>query len=287
MIIFFSSDSHFELFFKTLKNNNIKVDYLFTESPKPTGRNLFVKKNPAHQFAYENNLRVYSADIIDNTFIKKIKSLKPDIGILFAYGKLLPRKFLEAFELGIINLHPSLLPKYRGPSPIQTAILKSENSTGYSFIKLVPKMDAGPILYQEKISILPDDTYLSLMEKIISAAAAKLPLILKEYMSDKIIPTPQIDSNATYCNKISKQDGYISDKDTAESAYNKYRAFINWPKARIISTPVHIIIKKASMEMGKLKLETVQIPGKRPVDINSFKNGYPDLLTKLPDFVTI
>jgi len=285
MILFFSSDIYFKLFYENLKKSGVSIDFLITESPKPKGRNRKITKNPAHQFASSRKIPVLSPDKITDGFINKIKDMKPEIAVLYAYGKILPKKFLEIFKLGIINIHPSLLPKYRGPSPIQSAILDNSNSIGYSIIKLSNKMDAGDIIYKKEFQLHRDNTFSDIKETLSNDASIKLPEILKKYMSGKLLLTKQEDREATYCELIKKSDGNITASDNAISAYNKYRAFIEWPGTKITTTNPNLIIKKAKLLSGKLKLLEVQLPGKNSIDAKSFKNRYSKLLTELPDFV--
>lgn len=286
MIIFFSSDPCFKDLYEQLSKAGYSIELLITEPPKPKGRNLKITKNPAHLFAHKKGIKIFSPKKIDDRVISEFKKRKLKLGILYAYGKILPQKLLDLFEYGIINLHPSLLPQYRGPSPIQTAILNNDSETGYSFIKLSSKMDAGKIIFQDKIKIEPNDNFISLKNKIIFQASRKLPKVIDKYLSGEIIPKKQ-EGKVSYCKKINKEDGYITKKDTAISAYNKYRAFINWPGARIITKQTPIIIKEAKLVNKKLKLIKIQIPGKKVISFESFKNGYPKLLTELPDFVNI
>lgn len=287
MIVFFSSDIYFELFFEKLKKSGVTIDLLITESPKPKGRNRRITKNFAHEFASSHNICVLSPDKITGRFIAKLKDMKPAIAVLYAYGKILPKNLLEIFRFGVVNIHPSLLPKYRGPSPIQSAILNNSDLLGYSMIILSNRMDAGDIIYQKKFKPHRDNTFSDIKKMLLVDASNKLPEILKKHLSGKLLLKKQKDQDATYCKLIQKSNGSISSSDNAISAYNKYRAFIEWPGTKIITTNPHIIIKKAKFISGKLKLLEVQLPGKNPIDAKSFKNGYPKLLTELPDFVTI
>lgn len=286
MIILFSSDPHLKTIYDNLNEAGFNISALVTQPPKPKGRKLEIIKNTAHLFAQKKNLKVLSPNSIDEKFTTELAKLNPKIGVLYAYGKMLPAKVLDIFNYGVINLHPSLLPKYRGPSPIQTAILNGDSETGYSVIRLSSKMDAGEILFQEKINIKPDDTFTTLKDKIIVKASQKLPKVLEKYLEKQIIPKKQT-GVATYCRIIKKGDGDITSRDTANSAYNKYRAFTEWPGTRIITSQTPITIKKAEYNHGKIKLIKVQIPGKKVIDFDAFKNGYPKLLTELPNFVII
>jgi len=127
-----------------------------------------------------------TAKKFDKKFLDKTKKLKPDVGVLASFGKILPKEILEIPKHGVLNIHPSLLPKYRGPTPVPTAILNGEQETGVTIIKMDEKVDHGPILSQFKMDIRPDDTAESLLERLFTAGAKVLTTILPVYLEGKI-----------------------------------------------------------------------------------------------------
>jgi len=290
-MVIFSSSENFEPLHETLASSGLKIDLLITECPKPAGRGLKVCQNPAHHFAEKKSIKIFCPEKLDQEFALKLEELikqnKIKLGLISAYGKIIPQNIIDLFPRGIINIHPSLLPKYRGCSPITAAILNGESETGYSFLLTNKSCDCGPILANGKIKISPDDTHTTLKTKIFKAAHAKLPEIINKYLKDEIRPTTQSNKNSSYTPKIKKSDGLISENGTAEIADRKIRAFNEWPRAFIKTDDKRIIIHKAKARNGFLSLEEVQVEGKNKINFSDFKRGYAYLLTKLPKFVKI
>lgn len=163
--------------------------------------------------------------------MKRLKNLKSDLAIIAAYGKILPKEILEIPKHGFINIHGSILPKYRGPSPIQAAILGGDEKTGITIMKLDEKMDHGPILGKSDIRISESETYESLSKKLAELGAELLIKIIPDYISGKIKPSEQDHIKATYTKIIKKEDGKIDWKKSAESIERMVRAYYPWPGA--------------------------------------------------------
>jgi len=207
----------------------------------------------------------------DGKFISQLKSLNPDIFVVSAYGQILPKSLLEVPTLGTINIHPSLLPKYRGASPIQNAILNGDKKTGVTFIKMDEEVDHGPIIKQFEVEILPTDTFESLAKKLFELAANKILEVLDANQS-----TPQDDSKATFTQTLTRQDGYIdlsivNNKSSMVNLEKMIRAYFPWPgvwfKHEINGKEV--IIKL--LPQGK-----IQVEGKSPMSYKDFANGYSE-----------
>lgn len=292
-MIVFSSDPDFSFLKKIFEQNGLKIDLLVSEAPKRSGRGQQVKKNQAHLLAEESNIEVFTPDRLDDTdSIEKIKSFikKSDekMGFVFSYGKIIPQNIIDLFDGKLINLHPSLLPLYRGSTPIQTAILNRDKKTGYSLIKLSNRLDAGDIFYQKSFEISQDDNYDSVFGKIIEDFNKNGTNVLRDILTDRTKTTAQDESHATYTKKINKSDGQIiPNTDTAESALAKVNAFSRWPKAFFILDQKRLIIHEAQIENGKLVLKEVQKEGSKAMPFDQFRRGNGGLLTFLPDFVRI
>lgn len=209
-----------------------------------------------------------------------VKSLenKPDVGVLASYGKILSKEVLKIPKHGILNIHPSLLPKYRGASPAQAAILNGDQVTGVTIIKMDEKIDHGPIVAQFKEKIRPDDTAKSLYERLFETGAKVLLTILPAYLEDRIELRKQDHSKATYTKKLTRDDGKVD--WTKPNKYNErfIRAMFPWPGAWTevtIQDRRRLKILKAHLEKGKLILDQVQLEGKKPVTWKQFCEGYP------------
>mgnify|MGYP001398994903 CR=1 FL=1 len=205
---------------------------------------------------------------------------KPDVGVLASYGRILKKEELEQPPHGILNLHPSLLPKYRGPSPVQTAILNNDQTTGLTIIKMDEKVDHGPIITQFKEEIRPDDTSQSLYQRLFTAGAQVLITILPVYLEGKITPRKQDHSQATYTQKLTREDGKINWQEPPAKIERKIRAFHPWPgtwtEVNIKGEKKRLKILQSHLEGNRLLLDQVQLEGKKPVSWQQFQEGYPE-----------
>ena len=215
-----------------------------------------------------------------------VKSLKekPDVGILASYGEILKKETLEKPKHGILNIHPSLLPKYRGPTPVPTAILNGEQETGVTIFRIDEKVDHGPILSQFKEEIRPNDTAEFLLKRLFLAGAKILTTILPSYLEGKIELREQDDSQATFTKKFSREDGKINWQEEPAKIERRIRAFYPWPgtwtEITIKGEKKRLKILKAHLEKNKLVLDQVQLEGKKPVTYRQFKEGYPEAKIK-------
>jgi methionyl-tRNA formyltransferase len=287
-MIFFSSDQDFEIFYKSFLDQGLKIDLLVTESPKKQGRKMQIRANPAHQFA-EGKVEIMAFERLDEKATKEIKKYigEDKLGFIFAYGKLIPENIINLFENGILNIHFSLLPEYPGASPIQQAILDKKNKSGYTVFEITKFLDRGKLLFQEPIKISDDDSFDSLRSRIIERASKDLPKIIKRYLNWEIALTDMPKSEQPFTKRISKSQGEISSKDSAISAYNKYRAFSRWPKIYMMIEGKRFIINEAKLTNNKFEIIKIQPEGKNPMSFNEFKNGHQTLLTKIPEFVKL
>ena len=175
-----------------------------------------------------------------------LKSLQADVGALVSYGKIIPQDIIDIFPHGIVNFHPSMLPVYRGPSPIETAIIHGDSFTGLTLMALSKDMDAGVIYYQEKVAIGPDDTAEQLYERFGRRGAELMVDKLDQIVAGKITGVPQDNNLAIYCHMITKNDGLLRpDVMTARECYNRLRALSQWPKCRISIAGNEVIVTKA------------------------------------------
>ncbi len=186
---------------------------------------------------------------------------KPDLFIVVAYGKILPEKVLSLPKHGSINIHYSLLPKYRGASPVESAILHGESETGVTIQQMAYKMDAGPIIAQEKINILPEEKAPALRERLIKLGGELLAKTIPEIVDGKIKPIPQNEDEATFCGKIKKEDGLIDLNDDGVKNYNKFRAYAHWPRTFFFQNGKRIIVIEAKLEDGKFIIKRIILEG--------------------------
>ncbi|OIO49291.1 MAG: methionyl-tRNA formyltransferase [Parcubacteria group bacterium CG_4_9_14_0_2_um_filter_41_8] len=199
-----------------------------------------------------------------------------DLGMLVAYGEIIPKKIIDSFPLGILNLHPSLLPKYRGSSPIQAAILNQDKETGVTIMKLDDKMDHGPIIAQETINLNQTETAGDLQNKLAQTGADLLIKILPDYIAGKITPRAQNETKAISTKKLAKQDAKIDWNSTAHPPEPLIRAMNPWPGAWTTWRHKKLIIW--SMDIDGTPKE-LQLEGKKKMPYSEFLKGHPGFST--------
>jgi len=216
--------------FEMLAASGWTLQAAFTTPDKPRDR-LETTPTPVGDLAERRGLPVYKFPSLkkDDRGLQVLRELVPDIIVVVAYGRLLPKAILDLPPLGCINLHPSLLPRYRGPSPIPAALLAGDETTGVTTMLLDEGMDTGPILLQEKVSILPEDNAESLSERLADLGASLMARTLRGLEAGTLRPKPQDDACATVSKLLDKEDGNISWQEPARIIHNKIRAFTPWP----------------------------------------------------------
>jgi methionyl-tRNA formyltransferase len=167
----------------------------------------------------------------EETFIKALAEVEPDLIVVAAYGQILPSSILDLPRFGCLNVHASLLPKYRGAAPIQWAILNDESETGVTIMKMDAGLDTGDILAQDKTVIVPEDNAQTLQDRVARLGAELLMNTIPDYVEGKIAPRKQPPEQASHAPKISKEDGRLDWKQPARTLWNRVRAFTPWPGA--------------------------------------------------------
>ena len=203
-----------------------------TQPDRPRGRQLKPQPSAVKALALERGLDVLQPQRArEAAFIEQLGRLRPDLIVVAAYGQLLPPAILEIPRFGCVNVHTSLLPKYRGAAPIQWAILNGETETGVTIMKMAQGLDSGDILSQQATPIAPDDDAATLHDRLAVMGAQLLTRTILEYADGKIVPRPQNESEATYARKITKEDGLLDWRAPARQLGNRIRAFTPWPGA--------------------------------------------------------
>jgi methionyl-tRNA formyltransferase len=214
------------------RDENFQVAAVVTQPDKPKGRELKLQFSPVKILAEKLNLPLLQpAKAREEKFISELRELKPDLVVVAAYGQILPQSILDLPKFGCVNVHTSLLPKYRGASPIQSAILNGETETGVTIMKMDPGLDTGEIISQARTPILPEDNSQTLHDRLAQLGAELLVETIPDYVAGKIPPKPQPAEGASYSAKIKKEDGRIDWNEPAEKILNRLRAFTPWPGA--------------------------------------------------------
>ena len=240
---------HLNVLFK----KNLNIVGVFTQPPRKKNRGMRIEKSEVHQIAEKNNIEVFYPTSIDVTVIEKVKSLEPDLIIVIAYGIILPSKFLNIPKYGCINIHVSLLPRWRGAAPIEHALLAGDEKTGISVISISPKLDAGDILMQESFAIDKDINSDDLTINLTNLGKKTLMETLPLLFENKLIRKKQDESKVTYANKFISEDRKINFYNSFDDVYNHIRAHGPKPGSWFTYRGERIKIIKAKKinELGK------------------------------------
>lgn len=255
---------------------------------------------PVKTIAMDMGIPVLQPETIkgNSDFLTLIRKLEPDFIVVVAYGMILPQELLSIPAYDCINVHASLLPFYRGASPIQTSLLHGDSETGLSFMSMDKKLDAGDIYLLKKVSIKEDDTQKTLSKRLSDLGATLITSVLRDVYDGVLTPLPQDEEKATYCSKIEKTDALINPTSmTAQEIYNTLRAFTPWPGIYMVYKGKRLKILKArpvqkaqsikpgtfstqdkklliGTKEGVLELITLQPEGKTAISADDFINGF-------------
>lgn len=289
----------------------IDVAGVLTSPDQPAGRGRACVPSPVKEAALSLGLQLFQPARLDAAFIDEVRALAPDLLVVAAYGRIFRPAFLDIFPLGGINLHPSLLPRFRGPSPVTAAILAGDLETGVTVQRIALKFDTGDILAQERHLLHGDETTSSLSETLAARGAELMASVLAAFAAGKP-PTPmaQREEDASYCHPLRKEDGLVDWGEPAVLLERKIRAYDPWPRAAttlngelllLLKSHVHPdtlgsetapetpgVVRAADREHGLLvqtgkgilAVERVQLRFKKAMDWRSFLNGHPEIIGK-------
>ena len=277
-----------------------EISLVLTQPDRPAGRGRKPTPSPVKQRALELGLEVAQpVSLRGPEMAAKFAALEPDVMVVVAYGLIIPRPILAIPRLGCINIHASLLPRWRGAAPIQRAILAGDRETGVCIMQMDAGLDTGPVWSAESLAIEDDDTGGSLHDKLTVLGGQALMHALPAIMAAKSGPAPQPGEGACYASKLDKSEAMIDWNDSAEAIARRVRAFNPWPVTETMYNDKRLRIWMARPEPGVteaapgcvvasdkhgvvvatgdglLRLTQVQMPGKRPVAAGEFANAYP------------
>ena len=287
--------------------SGIEVVLVCTRPPRRAGRGKVLRPSPVAESAAELGIPTITPERLDADAAQAIRDARPDVAIAVAYGRLVPQDILGIPEHGVLNLHPSLLPKHRGMSPVQTAILNGDEFTGTSIMLLDAGMDSGPVLSQsERVPISRVVEAAELSEHLFALGAGQMPRVVRAWCAGEIEPTPQDDSLATFTAKLTKHDGALDWSEPAERILRANRAFQPWPgtytswrgtslklhsfEADPVPAPSDHSDPGAVWSSGEdavhvtagdglaVTIESLQLPGRRAMDICEFVAGRLDFI---------
>mgnify|MGYP000560092723 CR=1 FL=1 len=206
-----------------------EVTAILTRPPKPAGRSYKIKESTLVLWARKNGIAVYTPEKVDQEFESQIRALSVDLGVVVAYGKILPLSFIQIFPRGCINIHFSLLPRYRGPAPIQRALMNGDKKTGVSVIFLSEKLDEGDVIVQKEVDIQEEDTAGTLQERLIEVGTELLGEAIELIRRGNPPRRRQDFTHASFAPAIKKSDAWIDWSLPARQIFNQVRAFYPWP----------------------------------------------------------
>lgn len=299
-IVFFGTEDFSLGALKALVESGLNVIAVVTKPDSPQGRGHKLTPPVVKTYAIEHNIRVLQPQKVSE-INDEVAKLDNPAGVLVSYGKIIPQSTLDLFTPGIINVHPSLLPKYRGPSPIETAILNGDEETGVSIMQLSKDMDAGPIYAQRSYEMSEVELAHSLYTELGSIGSKLLIETLPSIFEETLLPLPQDDSKATYCHIIKKSDGVIDWNESAERIEREVRAYQRWPQSRTTLGSIEVILTNTvavwhdhNLSPGELKIpshndarvilvgtgdgeiqiHTLKPLGKKEMPVSAFLSGY-------------
>jgi methionyl-tRNA formyltransferase len=210
-----------------------RVVAVFTQPDRAVGRGQKIQLNAIKSWALARGLPVFQPEKLTDANRAELAALAPDVSLVMAYGHILRDPFIATPRLGTLNLHASLLPRYRGASPIQTAIACGERETGVSLMRIVRQLDAGPVADVERVSIAPRDTTLEVEQKLAAACVPLLARTLPKLRDGSLVFTPQEDARATFCRRLVKDDGRIDFARPATELAARINGLFPWPGCAI------------------------------------------------------
>jgi methionyl-tRNA formyltransferase len=273
--VFFGTSRFSVIVLEELKSLGLLPDLVVTTEDKPQGRKLVVTPNPVKIWADQNNIPYLQPKKLDSEFTLKLSTFNFQLSIVASYGKIIPKNILEIPKHGTLNVHPSMLPKWRGASPIQSTILH-DNQAAVTIIQLDEEMDHGPILTQSDIVSWDNTTipyYPELEENLAKIGAKILFKAIPDFVSGKTELVEQNHSQATYCTKIEKSLGELNLEESAETNLRKIRAYSGTINTYFLKNNKRVVVKTARIENNTLVIERVVPEGKKEMNYSDYLRG--------------
>ncbi len=265
-IIFFGTPDVAARVLESLHGAGYHITTVVTNPDAPVGRKHTLTPPPVKVVAEKLGLTVVQPDSLRD--LRLATDDLPSVGIVVAYGKIIPQTIIDSFLLGMLNIHYSLLPKFRGASPVEHSILSGDTMTGVTIQKLVFKLDAGPILGVREVPISDTVTTPELKDKLTESGIDLLLQILPKYFAGEITPVEQDDSLATHCGKIDKTDGELFPTDNDITKWRKYRAYFGWPGVFYFDDDgKRNKVTLAAFENGKFVIKKIIPEGKKEISL--------------------
>lgn len=233
-----------------------------TQPDRPAGRKMMLTPSPVKSWAFAKGIKVISPDSIrQDLILEEIGRWGAEIAVVVAFGQIVPQKFLDMFQFGAVNVHASLLPRWRGAAPIQRAIQAGDIETGVSLQKMVKELDAGDVLGVRRLPLTPDMDARQVHDELARLSAELLHIEMMDYIRGNLAPTPQDPGQVTYAKKIDKSEGELDWKQTAEALHNKIRAFVMGPGTWTVVNGKKLKIHRSDFISDKAKQPPGHVEG--------------------------
>ncbi len=269
--VFFGTSEEAVYALDALSLKEILPSLIVTAPDRPVGRHFTITPPPAKVWAQKNNIPVLQPEKLDNEFLSELRATNPQLLIVVGYGKILPQALIDMAKNQIINVHPSLLPLYRGPTPIEGPILAGDSETGVTIMIIDSEVDHGPIVRQEKYSLSGKEIAPELTKILFTRGGEMIAEILPDWIAEKILPEAQDHTRAIYTKKLKKEDGEIREEDDDEMRWRKYRAYQPWPGVFFFDkNGKRVKITAASFSEGKFIIEKVVPEGRNEIIYEKF-----------------
>lgn len=244
-------------------------ELVVTSPDAPRDRGHVLTPSPTKTVALSHSIKVFTPARLDAKAISEIRACECAYAVVVAYGKIFPEELISALPLGVLNVHYSLLPKYRGATPLEAALLAGEKETGVTIQKMAKELDAGDIIAQKATEIEADETARELRPRLISIGAQLLVDTLPKYLTGDITPVPQDTALATRAGKLKKEDGLLALDASAESNWNKYRAYADTIGTYFFENGKRMKITSAEFAKSEFRVLRVIPEGKREMDYSN------------------
>lgn len=303
-IIFAGTPVFAEKSLASLYHSEHQVIAVYTQPDKPAGRGKKITMSPVKQFALQHNIPVFQPKTLRAPEAQaQLRELQADVMVVAAYGLILPEAVLSIPKYGCINVHGSLLPRWRGAAPVQHAILAGDNETGITIMQMDKGLDTGDMLLKEAVEITPEETGGGLHDKLAALGAKMIVEAMDDLEANQLTPQKQDDALANYANKIEKQHAQINWHDTASQIERMIRAYHPWPVAYTSLSDIVVKVHQACLSdqtsaekpgtiiahtkqgfivatrMGCLEILTMQLPGKKAMSVKDILNAKAELFS--------
>jgi len=266
--VYFGTPEFSVIVLDELKKVGYMPSLIITAPNRPVGRKYIMTPPPVKNWADENHVECWQPEH-PRDIVKELQERSNDLYILASYGYIVSQKLLDIPKYGVLNVHTSLLPKYRGASPIESAILGGDTETGSTIMEMTLKMDEGPIITQSVFDLEPDVLKPDLFTMLAHDGGQLLAGILPDYIAEKCKIINQDHTKATYCGKIEKSDGNITNDDD-QTRDRKYRAYYGWPGVFLFDNDIRLKITDAQYSDGKFIIKRVIPAGKNEIDYQQY-----------------